>query len=111
MTDTIPARVRAIASNLVGKTDDELQIFVDDAIMEVAEVKSLPTSMRERAQRYLAAHLATLDTRRESSRSLGQFSVSYESDKSGGGSMLYATPYGQEYLRIIRKKRMSLETI
>jgi len=94
-------RVIAIAEHLSTMSADSLQIFIDDAIQEVNDSGMLE-QYKERAQRYLAAHLASMNKRRASSQSVSDVSVSYDSTV---GLELDGTSYGQEYARLLRKVR------
>jgi len=100
MTNTTKDKVRAIASHLDTMSDDALDVIIDDAIMEVAALGVSPT-YHERLQRWLTAHLATLNVRRGTSKSAGDVSVSYTAVAAGPGLM--ATEYGQEYQRLLNK--------
>lgn len=99
MTDTTIDKVRLLAPHL-NMTDDSLQLYIDDAIAEVARV-SPPTDQKERMQRWLAVHFATISVRNATSKSVGGMSVSYSSTPLGMG--LDSTPYGQEYKRMVLK--------
>ncbi|MBW2672316.1 MAG: DUF4054 domain-containing protein [Deltaproteobacteria bacterium] len=102
MTYTTIERVRAICPHLEQMPDSTLQMFIDDASIEVEKIKSRATVTvtdqdAERLERWLAAHLATLQERRPVSQSVSGISVSFPNT---GGSGLAATEYGQEYLRL-----------
>lgn len=99
MIETTPKRIRAIAKHLHGMDDDSLQIYIDDAKMEVASL-NVPGRYHERLQRYLAAHLASLNIQRASSKTVSDLSISYNNTTGLG---LDATEYGQEYKRLLRK--------
>jgi len=101
VTNTTVQRVRAIAEHLKNMDMDSLQIFIDDAILEVDDC-DIPDKYKERAQRLLTAHMATLNKRRGTSKSASDLSITY-----GGqfGMGLYATSYGQEFDRLLKKIR------
>lgn len=101
MSNTTPERVKAIATHLKSMPDETVQIYIDDAVVEVSEL-NVPGKHHERLQRYLAAHLASLNVRRATSKTVSDMSISY-SNTTGAG--LDATEYGQEYKRLLRKLR------
>lgn len=100
MTNTTKENVRAIAAHLEDMSNDALDLIIDDAIMEVAAL-GVPPQYHERLQRWLAAHLGTLNVRRGASKSAGDVSVSYTASAVGIG--LQSTEYGQEYQRLLHK--------
>jgi len=93
-------KVQAIASHLKKVSPEALEVYIDDASEEVDDLK-VKDKYKERLTRYLAAHLATMNVRREDSRSFEGASVSYSSESAGTG--LDSTGYGQEFQRILRK--------
>ncbi|SFP18591.1 DUF4054 domain-containing protein [Salibacterium halotolerans] len=101
MADTTADRVKAIASHLKGLNDSDIQMYIDDAKEELDRY-SIKDEHKERLQRYLAAHLASLNQRRADSHSIsGRISVSYSPSDKGSG--LDSTEYGQEYKRLLRR--------
>lgn len=98
MAKTTPARVKAIAKHLVTLSDDELNIVIDDAFLEVTAHK-VKEADEERLTRYLAAHLASFNARQSSTEKVADLSKSYVSISSGEG--LESTQYGQEYKRLL----------
>jgi len=101
MSNTTPERVKAIAAHLKSMPDETIQIYIDDAVVEVSEL-NVPGKYHERLQRYLAAHLASLNVRRATSKTVSDMSISYSSTTGAG---LDTTEYGQEYKRLLRKLR------
>lgn len=101
MADTTVDKVKAIAKHLKNLSDEDIQMYIDDAILEVKEYR-IADKYKERLQRYLAAHLASLDIRREESRSFEGASVTYSTSESSGKE-LDSTSYGQEFKRLLRK--------
>ncbi|MBC8844981.1 DUF4054 domain-containing protein, partial [Escherichia coli] len=51
------SKLKLTASSLASVSDDSLQVHIDDSYLEVQE-KGFPEKFEERANRYLAAHLA-----------------------------------------------------
>lgn len=100
MAKTTPVKVRAIAKHLVTLSDDELNIVIDDAFIEVSAHK-VKAEHEERLTRYLAAHLASFNIRQASAEKVADLSKSYASISAGEG--LDSTPYGQEYKRLLVK--------
>ncbi len=97
MATTTPERVYAIASHLAGR---DLALFIEDAYYDVLNLYGVPDTEAERPTRYLTAHLATLDVRRTSEESVSDMKLKYTADAAGGIG-LQATPYGQEFLRLM----------
>lgn len=99
---TTPERVRAIASHLGALSDPQLQLFIDDAMIEIASFPAEKIAgYEERLPRYLAAHLASMNVRRSISQQVGDMKVTYDSGTGAKGEGLASTPYGQEYLRLL----------
>lgn len=102
--NTTVERVRLLVPHLSGMSDDTLQLYIDDAIAEVARI-SPPTDQVERMQRWLTAHYATIATRTAASKSVGGMSVSYQSSITAGAGF-DSTAYGQEYKRMLTKSQL-----
>lgn len=98
MADTEVLKVRNIASHLAALSDEALLMYIEDAMTEMASMR-VPAQYEERAQRYLAAHLATIDRERPAFKSGAGLSATYNR-VSGKG--LGSTEYGQEVLRLLR---------
>ena len=98
MSDTNIDNVKAIADHLSDVPDSTIQLFIEDAKLELDKY-SIPDKYQEKLQRYLTAHLATLNTRRVNSYSVDDISVSY---KAISGEGLNSTEYGQEVKRILK---------
>lgn len=95
---TTVSRVRGIARHLAKLSDEDIQMYINDASLEVPP--SIGNTYKERMVRYLAAHLATLNVRRATSQSVSDISHSFNAATGHG---LLSTEYGQEYLRLQRK--------
>ncbi|MGY4689341.1 DUF4054 domain-containing protein [Salibacterium sp. K-3] len=103
MADTTVDNVKAIASHLKSLSDSDIQMYIDDAKMEVDEL-GVAEKYHERLQRYLVAHYASLNIRRPEARSFEGASVSYKGPRETTyGSGMNMTEYGQEYQRLLRK--------
>ncbi|WP_100523416.1 DUF4054 domain-containing protein [Mycobacteroides abscessus] len=100
MAKTTPARVRAIAKHLVTLSDEELDVVIDDALMEVQDHK-VKEAHEERLTRYLAAHLASLNIRQATLEKVADLQKGYNSNDLAVGKGLELTPYGQEYKRLL----------
>ncbi len=96
---TTPERVVAIASHLAGS---DLSLFIEDAYEDVINVYGVPDEHAERPNRYLAAHLATLNTRRVLSEKVSDMQIQYQAE-SVVNKDLESSPYGQEFLRLIAR--------
>ncbi|MEK3645827.1 DUF4054 domain-containing protein [Aeribacillus sp. FSL M8-0235] len=114
MAVTTPERVRSIAKHLSALTDDELQIIIDDAYQEVKSL-GIQEEYEERLNRYLAAHLGSLNIRQTQSESVGPMRKDYSTQSINNNTGLSATPYGQEYERLknrlTAKSRINLTVI
>lgn len=102
MPDTTVGAVRAIASHLAKVPDETIQMYIDDAKLEMQSLNCNPR-YGEKIMRYLAAHYATLSVpvvKSESLDGLGSQSYSVTGDGKEG---LPATSYGQEAARMLKK--------
>lgn len=97
-----PDKIRAIAPELAGETDETLSTFIDLAAERMTP--SAWGSVYGTAVAYLAAHLRTVALRDHagavSSVSVGRWSVSYSTEPGPLG----ATRFGQEYLALMRTR-------
>jgi len=102
MADTTIARVKLIASHLRELSDEEIQIFIDDAKIEMKDY-SLDDEVEEKAQRYLTAHLATINNRRAVSEEIkGELSVDYVKGSTSKEKGLESTKYGAKYKEVLQ---------
>lgn len=93
-----PEKLKSFAP--LGKIPDAtLQIYIDDAALEVARFK-ISGANREKLQRYLAAHYASVSHPRPASRRVSDVSVTYS--QGPVREDLDATEYGREYKRLLR---------
>ncbi|TMV49366.1 DUF4054 domain-containing protein [Paenibacillus mesophilus] len=99
MADTTIERVRAIAGHLRKLPDSTIEIYIEDAKEEVTRYR-VPGDREEKLQRYLAAHLGTLQNPRPTDQKVKDLSLSYN---RANGKGLEATEYGQEYKRLLRQ--------
>lgn len=99
---TTPEKVRGIANHLKSMTDDQLQIYIADATLELEGMKLKKEAGREVLTRYLAAHLTSLNLQRAQSQKVSDLSLTYASSAAGEKG-LDSTEYGQEYQRLLRK--------
>lgn len=97
---TTPARVRTMGSTFTSMTDDQLNIFIEDASLEVSSLH-VPEDHKERLTRYLAAHLATVNARKVIREKVDVIERQYSDQGTTIG--LQSTPYGQEFERILKK--------
>ncbi|WP_240415022.1 DUF4054 domain-containing protein [Paenibacillus periandrae] len=79
-------KVRGIAAHLTGMKDEDLQLYVDDAYDDVINLYGVPDEKAERLNRYLAAHMATLNIRRAILKKAADLQVQYARADSVGGS-------------------------
>lgn len=100
MANTTPEKVKAIAKHLKKLAPEVLEMYISDAQLELGRYR-VAEKYEERLQRYLSAHLATLDSRRPDNYSVGEISAGFSSGVKGLG--LDSTEYGQEFKRQLRK--------
>lgn len=109
---TTPARVRSMGSELSSLTDEQLNMYIEDASLEVSSL-NVPEQHRERLERYLAAHLATVNNKRVIKEKVDVIERTYsDSGKDTEGTL--STSYGQEYQRILlslTKKSLNLTVL
>lgn len=96
---TTVAKVQAIAKHLKALTPEDLEVYIEDASLEVSS-SSIKSEYQERATRYLAAHMASLNVRQAQVQRVDGMSQTFA---GAGGAGTSATPYGQEYERILKK--------
>lgn len=94
---TTPEKMKAMASHLANVPDGTLTLFIEDAASEVATLNA-PADRVEKLTRYLAVHLATLSNKNVIKEKLDGLEKQYSDTKAEG---LMATPYGQEYQRMV----------
>lgn len=99
-------RVRSIAKHLRQMSDVDLQVSIDDAYQEVIDTTGVNPNYYERLSRWLAAHYASLNQRQANVERVGPITREYNLSRSGGetgASGVQSTPYGLEYLRLMRR--------
>lgn len=103
-------KVRAIASHLRALPDSAIEVYIDDAKLEMKSLEFKPT-YREKIMRYLAAHFATLDNPKVKSEKVdGLASLTY-GDVTSGKEGLKSTEYGQEVIRLLKKSNSGIIVI
>ncbi|WP_228472918.1 DUF4054 domain-containing protein [Listeria welshimeri] len=99
MVKTTVAKLKITAKSIVNLSEEALNVFIDDAFMQVQSA-GFPEEYEDIANRYLAAHLATLDDKNIKSEAVGSLKREYS-----GNNVLFtnlkSTSYGQEYLRLL----------
>ncbi|MFC2948538.1 DUF4054 domain-containing protein [Virgibacillus sediminis] len=98
---TTAARVKSIASHLKAVSNEDMDVYIEDASQEVSS-SPIKEEYRERATRYLAAHMASLNVRQAQNQKVGEISQTFTTT---GGAGIDSTPYGQEYDRILKKSK------
>ncbi|WP_088005608.1 DUF4054 domain-containing protein [Indiicoccus explosivorum] len=98
---TTAVKIKSIANHLKSLPDTDLAVYIEDASLEVSS-SSVPEAYRERAVRYLAAHLASLNVRQVQQQKVADMSQTYQ-DGSESNKGLDATAYGQEYARLLKR--------
>ena len=102
MPDTTVAAVRGIVPHLAKIPDETIQMYIEDAKLEMQSLKYSPR-YEEKIMRYLASHYAALSfpvVKSESLDGLGSQDYIVPGDGKEG---LSATAYGQEVARILKK--------
>ncbi|WP_346235725.1 DUF4054 domain-containing protein [Lysinibacillus telephonicus] len=97
---TTPEKVRLMGKEFTSMTDEQLNIYIEDASLEVSSL-SVPENQKERLTRYLAAHLASVNTKKVIREKVDVIERQYSDPGATEG--LLSTPYGQEYQRILKK--------
>lgn len=98
---TTPEKVKFIAKHLSSLTDEQVLLLIDDASLEVSELK-VDEKYKEKLTRYLAAHYGSLNVRQTQSETVGPIKRSYTSGNIDDRKGLDSTPYGQEYQRLLK---------
>lgn len=101
LTKTTVDKLKYTAKEVSNLSKEALEMHIDDAYLEVQEA-NFPEKHEERANRYLAAHLATLGDKNVKSEAVGSLKREY-SGKNVSFQNLKGTAYGQEYLRLLEE--------
>lgn len=110
---TTPENVKSIAKHLSSLTDAQVLLLIEDATLEVEELK-VGEKYKEKLTRYLAAHYGSINVRQTQSETVGPVKRSYTSANIDDKKGLDSTPYGQEYQRLVKlysPKRINLMVI
>lgn len=106
-------KVKSIAEHLQVLTDEQVLLLIDDASLEVGELK-VADKYKEKLTRYLAAHYGSLNVRQAQSESVGPIKQTFMSSAIDTSKGLDATAFGQEYARMLKlyiKKPLNLVVI
>ena len=103
MNDTTIEKVKAIASNLEHLPDGTIQMYIDDAKIEMDDL-TYNEKYEEKIMRYLAAHFGTLDCAKATSEKLDGLGSQNFANRSGDKG-LELTEYGKEVIRLLKKSR------
>lgn len=101
-----PVRVRSIAKHLSSMSDDDLQVFIDDAYFEVTTTTGAKPIYYELLSRWLAAHLASLNVRQANVERVGPVQREYNLSRTGGetgANGVQSTPYGLQYQKLMKR--------
>ncbi|MEH7214777.1 DUF4054 domain-containing protein [Priestia megaterium] len=104
---TTPEIIQNTAEHLASMSSDVLQIFIDDATLEVEDL-NVSEDNKQRLIRYYATHLATLKAQTVKREKMDVMETEYNVTTNAVG--FDTTPYGQEYSRLLKKltKRNSI---
>ncbi|AJI23181.1 hypothetical protein BG04_1443 [Priestia megaterium NBRC 15308 = ATCC 14581] len=104
---TTPEIIQKTAEHLASMSPDVLEIFIDDATLEVENL-DVSEDNKQRLIRYYATHLATIKAQTVKRKKLDVMETEYNVSNTAVG--LESTPYGQEYSRLLKKltKRNSI---
>lgn len=95
---TTPARVKEMGNEFSSLTDERLNLFIEDASLEVSSL-SVPEGHQERLTRYLTAHLASVNNQRVIKEKVDVIERTYSDLNKNDG--ILSTKYGQEYHRVL----------
>jgi len=98
---TTAERLRNTVKQAINLPVETLEMYIDDAYLEVIDAK-FPEVHRERAGRYLAAHLVVLADNHIVSEGVGPLKRSF-SGINRDFQDLERTSFGQEYLRLLKR--------
>lgn len=101
MAQPTVSSVRLMSDQFSGMSDEKLQLFIDDAYLEITTEYKVNEVHHERLTRYLAAHLAYLDIKEVSKEAVGALSREYQKRAGNDNTGILSTPFGQEYKRIL----------
>lgn len=96
---TTVEKARLTAAELADVSDESIQLFINDAWLEVEE--KFQSKYQEKACRFLACHLAVLNNQNTKSEQIGPLKKEYSGFHSTFTD-LKRTVYGQEYLRLLK---------
>jgi len=103
---TTPERIRIMGNEFTSMTDEQLNIFIEDASLEVSFL-IVPEEYRERLARYLVAHLASVNNQRVIKEKVDVIERIYSDPNKNDG--IFTTKYGQEYKRILDDLQLRLK--
>lgn len=98
---TTIARVRLLGDEFANIPDERLEMYIEDASLEVSSL-DISESHKEKLARYLAAHLAVLSITQNQSvirEKLDVIEREYSDPNKNNG--IFSTKYGQEYQRLL----------
>lgn len=92
--------LRFMSDQFADMSDPKLQMFIDDAYLEVTSL-NVAEQNHERLARYLAAHLALTDSKEVSKEAVGSLTREYQRRAGNDNTGLLSTSFGQEYQRLL----------
>jgi hypothetical protein len=103
MPQTTVSKVRSIASHLSKLSDQSIELYIEDAVLELEDWE-YDDKYQEKMERYMAAHFATLDHPKAVSEAVKGLGSKDYANKTGTEG-LEITEYGKELLRIMKKSQ------
>lgn len=103
MPQTTVSKVRSIASHLSKLSDQSIELYIEDAVIELEDWE-YDDKYNEKMERYMAAHFATLDHPKPTTEQLTGTGMKNYPNRTGKEG-LQVTEYGKELLRIMKKSQ------
>ena len=101
MVMTTVNKVKAIASNLANLYEETVQMYIDDAVIEMQDL-TYDEKYEEKIMRYLAAHYGTIDHPKVTAEKLDGLGSQNFATRTGTKD-LELTEYGIEVQRLLKK--------
>ena len=100
---TTPERVKKTAKHLTKVDEEDINLAIEDAELDVERYRIKDEKKKERIVRYLACHYLTLNHRRPESHGASDVRVDFPQEGRADATGLDKTTYGQEAKRMIKE--------